>query len=60
MKKEKIKKFEEDLENHAGLITEAIHDILIIAYLNDEETAFELIKKQFLVINRQDIDELKD
>ena len=49
--------FEKKLEKDNGLITEAISDIVIISKLNDEESARELIKKQFLVINRQDMND---
>jgi len=44
-----------ELEKEAGLITEAINDIITIACLNNQEQAFDIIKKQFLVINRQDL-----
>jgi hypothetical protein len=43
------------LETEDKLITEAIGDIIVIAKLNDYETAIELIKKQFIVIDKQDI-----
>ncbi len=44
-----------DLEKDT-LISEAINDVIIIARLNTNEKAFELIKNQFLVINNQDLE----
>lgn len=58
LSKEEIKKileYEKSLESEATLITEAVGDIITIACLNDEITAMELIRSQFLVINRQDL-----
>ena len=56
MKKEDIINFENKLEDEAGLISEAIHDVMLIVSLNDEKTAFELIKSQFVIINKQDLE----
>jgi hypothetical protein len=53
-----LPKLEKQLEEQATLISEAISDIITIASLNNEETAIKLIREQFLVINREDIDDL--
>jgi hypothetical protein len=53
----KFEEFENKLENEATLITEAISDVITIARQNSYEDAFELIKKQFLVIDRQDLED---
>lgn len=37
------------------LIDEAINDTILIANLNEEEVARELLKTQFVIINKQDI-----
>jgi hypothetical protein len=50
-----INELENSLEKEAELISEAINDVMTIAHMNDDETAMELIKRQFVVINRQDI-----
>lgn len=50
-----IKSFEISLENEYKLITEAIGDVYTIANWNNEKEAFESIKSQFLVIDRQDL-----
>jgi hypothetical protein len=52
-----IEKLEEDLEKEATLITEAIGDVIAIATMNDYDTAIELIRSQFVVINRIDLSE---
>ncbi len=49
--------FEKQLEEEATLITEAIADVMIISNLNDEETAKKILRKQFVIINRQDLEE---
>lgn len=49
--------FEKKLEDEATLITEAVADVVIIGKGNDEQTAREIIRKQFVVINRQDLTE---
>lgn len=51
-----LPEFENQLEQEATLISEAVADVIIIARLNDEETARKLIRKQFVVINRQDVE----
>lgn len=60
-KKQQIKKllpeFENNLEIEATLITEAVADVILIARLNDNETARAEIRRQFVVINRQDINQ---
>ena len=50
-----ILQLEAELEDEAKLITEAIGDIITIISMNDEKTAIELIRKQFVVIDKQDI-----
>jgi hypothetical protein len=54
--KEEIEEFETELENYNSLISEAIGDIITIVSFNDRDTAFELIRKQFVVIDRQDLE----
>ena len=60
-KKQQVKKlipeFEKNLEIEAELITESVADVIIIARLNREDVARELIRKQFVVIGRQYINE---
>lgn len=51
-----LPKFEKQLEDEAKLITEAVSDVITIATLNDYDAAMKLIKGQFLVIDRQDIE----
>ena len=48
------------LEDEAGLITEAINDVIVISKLNEEDIAFELIKNQFLIFNKQDFNFKQD
>lgn len=55
--KESLLKFEAELEAKATLITEAVGDVILIASMNNEKTAMELIRTQFIVIDRQDLDE---
>ena len=46
------------LEEEASLITEAVGDVITIARLNtDEGVAEKLIREQFVVIDRQDLEE---
>ena len=47
-----INELENNLEKEAELITEAINDIMSIIYMNDDETAMELIKRQFVLIDK--------
>ena len=56
MSNKKIFELEDSLEKDYQLITEAISDVIFIAKNNDEEIAIKLIKEQFLVIDRQDIE----
>lgn len=42
------------LEDEAELITEATNDVIVISKLNEDDIAFELIKNQFLIFNKQD------
>jgi hypothetical protein len=49
-----LSEFENKLEEEATLISEAVQDVITISKMNDEESARELIRKQFVVINRQD------
>jgi hypothetical protein len=51
-----LPEFENQLEKEATLIGEAVADVIIIARLNDEETARKLIREQFVIINRQDVE----
>ena len=53
--KNTIEDLEKEFEDEATLITEAISDIITISKLNDEESATKLIRKQFVVIYRQDL-----
>ena len=55
--KTEINKFEEQLENDHKLITEAIGDVIAIATMNEYDVAMELIRTQFVVIDRQDLEE---
>ena len=57
--KTEINIFEEQLENDHKLITEAICDVIAIATMNDYDVAMELIRSQFVVIDRQDLEEEK-
>ena len=50
-----LSELENKLEEEATLISEAVGDIITIATMNDEKSAKELIRKQFVVIDRQDI-----
>ena len=50
-----LSEFEQQLEKKATLISEAIGDVIAIANMSDEKNAFELIKNQFVVIDRQDL-----
>jgi len=54
-KSDVLMKLEKSLEDEHHLITEAIGDIISIVKMNDYETAIELIRTQFLVIDRQDL-----
>jgi hypothetical protein len=58
--KELLPQFVEHLEEEATLVTEAIGDIIYIANNNSYEVAMELIKKQFVVIDLQDVDNNND
>lgn len=53
--KTSISNLENKLEYDATLISEAVEDIITIVRMNDDEVSREFIKKQFVVINRQDI-----
>jgi hypothetical protein len=48
------------LEDEAGLITEATNDVIVISKMNEEDIAFELIKNQFLIFNKQDFNFKQD
>ncbi len=52
--KKKLNQVKTELEKEA-LISEAVHDVILIARLNTNEAAFELIKSQFLVISNEDL-----
>lgn len=52
-----LPQFVEHLETDATLITEAIGDVIYIARNNPYDVAMELIKKQFVVIDMQDVDD---
>lgn len=54
--KDIITNFENELEKEATLITEAVGDVIGISSLNSEKDAFNLIKTQFVVIDRQDLE----
>lgn len=56
--KTSISNLENKLEYDATLISEAIEDIITIVRMNDDETSREFIRKHFVVINRQDINEI--
>ena len=58
MEKKDIIKFEDKLEKDYQLITEAIGDIIYIARNNSYEDAMKLIRTQFVVIDRQDLEEM--
>lgn len=53
--KRDILEFSDSLEKEAGLISEAVADVVNISSLNDEMTARKLIAEQFIVINKQDL-----
>jgi hypothetical protein len=48
------------LEDEAKLITEATNDVIVISKLNEDDIAFELIKNQFLIFNKQDFNFKQD
>lgn len=55
--KDEIIKFSEQLESEHKLITEAIEDIVLISRINlDPKDAIESIRRQFIVINKQDLE----
>lgn len=49
--------FEEYLQARYQLISEAVGDVITIARMNTYEDAVDLISKQFVVIDRQDLEE---
>jgi hypothetical protein len=59
MKKKKLKKiiksFEKKLEKKDGLVTEAVQDVILISVMNGAKEAEELIRSQFVIINKQDL-----
>ena len=57
---DRLEIFEKQLEGKFKLITEAISDVFLIRSLNDANTAIEIVKKHFIVIDRQDVEELKE
>ncbi len=50
-----ILNYEKELENEFKVITEAIGDVVSISKMNDYDSAVELIRNQFLIIDRQDL-----
>lgn len=53
--KSSVLQLEKDLEKEASLISEAIEDVITIASMNPPDVARELLKCQFVIINRQDL-----
>lgn len=46
-----------NIQKRKLLISEAVSDVITIARLNSYDEAMDLISKQFVVIDRQDLEE---